>query len=323
MSKSLPDEVFAHLSTIFRKNSISKISKFTSLWAGYGSIFKISLNNDVLLIIKYVSPPLNNKTLSTTSNARKLQSYNVELYFYKYLSSTFINIGSIPQSFSTVKLPSGALCFVMSDLTAKYPSQLGVLNLTHTLCALNWLARFHGHFWNYRNNDKGVWDDGSYWALSTRQEELNAISLKHRVVRERAMDIDKACRDPRFETLIHGDPKSENILWTENGFECAFYDFQYVGIGLGAKDIAYLLCSSVDEDELKNEEEFLRFYLLRLSEVVVSTGKSLNGYNFEQLIVHFENCLLDYVRFMMGWGMWGNYKWALERTKDVLRRIET
>lgn len=44
------------------------------------------------------------------------------------------------------------------------------------------------------------------------------------------------CSRP-YQTLLHGDVKSENLFTTINGNSVAFYDFQYVGLGLGVSDL--------------------------------------------------------------------------------------
>ena len=48
-----------------------------------------------------------------------------------------------------------------------------------------------------------------------------------------------------YITIIHGDVKSENLFSTRDGRAVAFYDFQYVGLGLGVCDLAKLFTCSV------------------------------------------------------------------------------
>lgn len=35
----------------------------------------------------------------------------------------------------------------------------------------------------------------------------------------------------------------------------------------------------------------------------------------------YELCLLDYVRFMAGWGFWGNEKYAIQRVTGLLKAL--
>jgi aminoglycoside phosphotransferase (APT) family kinase protein len=65
-----------------------------------------------------------------------------------------------------------------------------------------------------------------------------------------AHQIDELLRTGAPRTLLHGDAKSPNFLFGRGGdgegaVECAAYDFQYTGAGEPMKDVAYLLCSSV------------------------------------------------------------------------------
>lgn len=36
----------------------------------------------------------------------------------------------------------------------------------------------------------------------------------------------------------------------------------------------------------------------------------------------YELCLLDYVRFMAGWGFWGNDGYARKRAMSVLQQLD-
>ncbi|GKZ35504.1 hypothetical protein AbraIFM66950_006166 [Aspergillus brasiliensis] len=60
-----------------------------------------------------------------------------------------------------------------------------------------------------------------------------------------------------MELYIHGDVKSENLFTTANGEEVAFFDFKYVGLGLGVWDLAKLFTCSVPLDMLVDDEEYL------------------------------------------------------------------
>ncbi len=93
--------------------------------------------------------------------------------------------------------------------------------------------------------------------------------------------------------------------------------------GFGAKDLAYLLCSSVDEDALEGdgEQQLLQHYHMALLARLAQNNKASSSYTFGVLQRHFDLCLVDYVRFMAGWGFWGNVGWAQSRTRQVLDRL--
>ncbi|KAI1813468.1 hypothetical protein GGS20DRAFT_577586 [Poronia punctata] len=134
------------------------------------------------------------------------------------------------------------------------------------------------------------------------------------------------------ETLIHGDVKSENLFATHSGSEVAFYDFQYVGLGLGVCDLAKLFTCSVpvymlveqgqgeeeeEEEELDMQEgerallEYYRENLLR--------GTTDKKYSWDMFVRHWETALVDWFRFQASWGFWGNTEWLEARVRSILR----
>lgn len=129
----------------------------------------------------------------------------------------------------------------------------------------------------------------------------------------------------RHQTLVHGDFKSENLLWNADG-QCCAYDFQYTGRGFGVRDVAYMLASSVDIDVLEQDgcEELLQHYHSRLLQQLDKVGKgdAAQRYSLDVMRSHFDLCIVDYVRFMAGWGMWGNAEWASDRARAVLTRLD-
>jgi thiamine kinase-like enzyme len=179
----------------------------------------------------------------------------------------------------------------------------------------------------------GVWDQGCYWHLDTRQQEFQSIPRSWSQLRGVADQVDAVLKGQRadgsetncHQTLVHGDFKSANLLW--NGGKCCAYDFQYVGKGLGVRDLAYMFASAVDIDVLEadgGEEQLLRHYHSALQGELHRHGKAdaAQRYSYEVMVAQFEACVVDYVRFMAGWGMWGNAEWASERAREVLGRLD-
>lgn len=63
-------------------------------------------------------------------------------------------------------------------------------------------------------------------------------------------------RVPHARTLTHGDLRVDNILFAPGNAECWVVDWQTLGIGSGATDLAYLIGTSVaDPDERAREDE--------------------------------------------------------------------
>lgn len=90
------------------------------------------------------------------------------------------------------------------------------------------------------------------------------------------------------------------------------------------RDVAYLCVSSLDEDVLQQQEQqLLQHYHGELLQQLHAAGKerAAEVYTYDVMLSHFDLCVVDYVRFMAGWGMWGNVQWAKQRTQQVLRQL--
>lgn len=155
---------------------------------------------------------------------------------------------------------------------------------------------------------------------------------------------DDACRRRRrrpYESYIHGDVKSENLFATAAGGDhsrVALFDFQYVGLGLGVCDLAKLFTCSVplrlltthrgDDDDAGDddgdaiprrelgmdagEKRLLEHYRRRLLEIAGF------DYDWGLLVRHWEAALVDWLRFQMSWGAWGNTAWLEARVRSIL-----
>lgn len=147
--------------------------------------------------------------------------------------------------------------------------------------------------------------------------------MSDRLLQQAAPEIDRLLKMgggpgcEKFRTIVHGDFKAANLAFSSSSNPvCCAYDFQYCGGGLGAKDVAYLLCSSVSGAVVgKYWEELLDHYHAELiSRLRSSTNNNIREaaeeYTIDVLKYHFRLCTADFVRFMNGWGYWGNSSWA-------------
>lgn len=180
-------------------------------------------------------------------------------------------------------------------------------------------------------------DDGSEWAeVLCRPVAGGTLSVADLVARALAPKAGGADAGggggslAAYETLIHGDVKSENLFTSEQGDRVAFYDFQYVGLGIGACDLAKLFTCSVPRSMLlgaattttttttgtlpmdEGEERLLRAYLERLRR---ASGRS---YDWDAFVRHWETALVDWLRFQASWGFWGNTEWLEGRARSIL-----
>lgn len=194
--------------------------------------------------------------------------------------------------------------------------------------------------------DKAVWLNGGYTYLATRRTEYNrlakdardewnkplttridgeSVSIAEVVATYLAPSLSGWAPTGEYQTLIHGDVKSENLFTSTSGAEVAFYDFQYIGLGLGVCDLAKLFTCSIPlsmlvthshiPHELKmqnGEKELLERYWTRLKE---TSGKQ---YDWDVFVRHWETALVDWLRFQASWGFWGNSEWLEARVRSVL-----
>ncbi|KAK8039938.1 hypothetical protein PG993_008349 [Apiospora rasikravindrae] len=201
----------------------------------------------------------------------------------------------------------------------------------------------------------GVWQNGGYTYLATRRSEYASLeedddsewsealccqsssfsssSSGDRSVAEQAAYYVSPAHPAAgpYATLIHGDVKSENMFGRSGSSSAAarvaFFDFQYVGLGLGVCDLAKLFTCSVPVSMLvssrsvpssldmqEGEWALLKRYLARLEAV---SGKK---YPWDVFVAHWEAALVDWLRFQASWGFWGNTEWLEARVRDILSR---
>jgi fructose-1,6-bisphosphatase/inositol monophosphatase family enzyme len=134
--------------------------------------------------------------------------------------------------------------------------------------------------------------------LATRPEELAHIegTRLHRF----AGLLDARLRCGGFSTLVHGDAKLANFLFTEDHTRVAAVDFQYVGRGAAIKDVAYFVGSCLDGSECERREpELLKVYFDALRPCL-SNGVDAQALEEEWRSL-YPAAWADFERFMSGW----------------------
>eukprot|EP00241_Pyramimonas_parkeae_P005453 CAMPEP_0114239462 /NCGR_PEP_ID=MMETSP0058-20121206/8480_1 /TAXON_ID=36894 /ORGANISM="Pyramimonas parkeae, CCMP726" /LENGTH=348 /DNA_ID=CAMNT_0001351659 /DNA_START=278 /DNA_END=1324 /DNA_ORIENTATION=- len=300
--------------------------RLQSLWAGYGSVASLTATlksgGTQALIVKRVDPPREADS-GSLGDARKLRSYQVEGSFYKHLAPGVIQAGVCVAETLDLQKEDNRMMLLMTDLTRDFPCQVGSMNVEQAKAAAEWLAGFHAHFWE-RPRAEGVWEQGGYWYLDTRPDEFEAIGSEWNRLKAAAKAINwrvKGGDSNRFRTLIHGDFKAANILHSSDGKRCAAYDFQYVGEGYGVRDMVMLLHSSLQRKTVPSEEEILKHYHQCLCRIL--GHEKAKGYDFDTMMMHYDICVADYVRFMAGWGFWGtDSSWTADKASAVLDKLD-
>ncbi|KAF7715125.1 Aminoglycoside phosphotransferase domain-containing protein [Penicillium ucsense] len=193
-----------------------------------------------------------------------------------------------------------------------------------------------------KTTHRGIWLNGGYTYLATRRREYASLAddsdsewsdllcqsycgSSMSAAEMTALFLTPSGR--AIESYIHGDVKSENLFTTVAGDRVAFYDFQYVGLGLGVCDLAKLLTCSVQMTELVDSNEPLPDQLdmgvgeKRLLEQYYRTlthDQSSDFYEWDSFIRHWETALVDWCRFQASWGFWGNTDWLEARVRSIL-----
>jgi hypothetical protein len=198
--------------TSFEGVTVSKTDHVASLWANYGKIRRLhlrppsdsSLKTPIprTLILKTISPPPIRHS-SDEGHKRKVLSYGVEKWFYEHLASRLdAQSDSIKVARCFVPVtshPNDPLELLLEDLSPEFPvSSYGSCDDSETRCVLRWLAGFHATFWGIHQRkdenislvpppalvvddtvNSGIWEQGTYWYLDTRREELEEVGTKY------------------------------------------------------------------------------------------------------------------------------------------------
>ena len=192
--------------------------------------------------------------------------------------------------------------------------------------ALRWLAWFHAL--NLDRESEGLWECGSYWHLDTRPDELAA--LEDLALKAAAAEIDAALKRCPYQTIIHGDAKLANFVFSEDGDRAAAVDFQYVGRGCGMKDVIMLLSSAVPAEACEARcPELLDDYFGCLKTAIAHCNRRRPelGLDFPQLEQAWRSlyCVAwaDFQRFVKGWspGHWKVHAYSEKLTKQTLAQL--
>jgi hypothetical protein len=277
-----------------------------SLWSGYGEIARyISPKHNSFFIVKHISPPeeqIHPRGWNTqTGHQRKVKSYQIEANFYRNYASSCDTQCVVPKFLAEFS-ENPQQILVLQDLDqAGFSLRKDKVSMADVMLGIKWLAYFHARFLQQDNSD--LWPVGTYWYLATRQDEFKVMQAGK--LKDAAQALDSALNNAHFKTLVHGDAKLANFCFAEgNDFGgLAAVDFQYVGKGIGVKDIAYFLGACLNQDELfKYEQSLLDEYFSQLK-------NALHHYQIEVDFMHLQQewrslypiAWADFYRFLLGW----------------------
>ncbi|MGS0827823.1 oxidoreductase family protein [Shewanella sp. 0m-8] len=307
------------LSYILGTQSFYKVETIQSLWAGYGEIARYRFTSSTqsklksanTFIVKHICPPKQVKHprgwAGSFSHQRKLNSYKVEMNFYKDFADQCDHNCQVPMllGMTSFKHRDGLTqLIVMTDLDSNgFSTRASGLTIDQTKLCLRWLAHFHAKFLKISTETahEGLWPIGTYWHLETRHEEW--LAMPDTMLKSNAAKIDNILKQCKYQTLVHGDAKVANFCFNKKFTDVAAVDFQYVGTGVGVKDVIYLLGSCLTEIDCEsNFSVLLHDYFSELARAI-----ELYQPNIDALLVIKEWQKLvffawaDFERFLVGW----------------------
>lgn len=294
----------------FDDPQLHKQATLQRLWSDYGEIARYySPRLAKTMIVKHVAPPANvnhpRGWHSDIGHQRKVHSYQKEAAFYKSFAALCDEPCYVPQFIALIKNREHGeqQTLVMEDLgsigfTQVYQS----VSELQIKAVLNWLAHFHARFLTI--DTSALWPIGSYWHLATRQAEYNIMPTGG--LKKNAKIIADRLEGAHFRTLIHGDAKLANFCFSTND-DVAAVDFQYVGRGVGVKDVMYFLGSCLSDKLLWDKhDEYVDYYFEVLKNALLLSSL---GSGVEQQIIELEQewralipfAWADFNRFLQGW----------------------
>jgi len=130
---------------------------------------------------------------------------------------------------------------------------------------------------------------------------------------------DERARAERFKTIVHGDPKSANLFLREGAdgaLEVGMIDFQWLGFGLAATDVAHHVVGSIAADALASEAALLDHYHSALCQGLVAFGAAADADDAaarvmprSELQSQYETGVLDMCRMVFAY-QWGRADFA-------------
>lgn len=307
--------LLALLKTTLDDHQLEKQEVIQKLWSDYGEIARYySPKRMGTIIVKHVSPPDEvhhpRGWNSQTSHQRKLLSYQIEAFFYQDFSRQCDTFCKVPKLIASLEnsqhQPNEQQMLVLEDLDfAGFAERRMRSTVAEAKLCIRWLAYFHACFLNTKANN--LWPIGTYWQLATRQDELAV--MPEGALKQQAAQIDSQLNNARFQTLVHGDAKLANFCFSAKAEQVAALDFQYVGLGVGVKDLAYLLGACFNDKELfEHEAELLNYYFQQLAAGIkhydVTCDITLLEAEWRKL---YAFAWADFFRFLQGWSP-GHYK---------------
>ena len=317
-----------NIQRLLNDTSVIKQETLQSLWSGSGSIVRyFSEHKQQSYIVKQIKT--DNENLShprgwntSTSHQRKLTSYKVELAFYQQFAKHTSDTCKVPRLIACESRADGCLLILedLDDIGFAVRKDTG--DWQTVKLGIRWLANFHAKF--MFNDNQELWQQGGYWHLGTRQDEFNA--MPNGDLKQAALKLDLALQQAKYQTVLHGDAKLENMCFNLNGDDVALVDFQYAGKGVGIVDLAYFVGSAFHQTELEiYHDDILNEYFAQLKLALTSEKRTLDFSELEQEYRRlYPIAWADFHRFLIGWNpkSWKINNYIKTMTERALTELE-
>lgn len=283
-----------------------------------------------LLFLKVVEP----SPLPATATAeakrkwdRNLQSYANEVMF---LSNDAIKeaLASrqvvVPGTLGVEAVPGKRYALLTDNLRQSFTT-FAVHPAARTAEVITWLADFHGAFQGRVPSGHSLWEFGTHVHLERRppgetdmlpasiasfskafegidpffaRPEVASLGERLRNVAPLvARHLTPRPQNQNRTTLVHGDFKGANYFLRNEGEGVAAIDWQWTGPGIGATDMIYLFCGSVEDEIVDNYKYWLAQYHNRLAD---------ESYSFDDFYIDFKAATLDYARWVFAYRLVGD-----------------
>jgi hypothetical protein len=321
MMPAMPDEAALGAWVVEKLGGrVARVDAVQTLWSGYGRILRFALTgaDAASAVVKHVTPPDVVRHPrgwgGDAGHQRKLRSYEVERAFY---AGHAVDRAHRTARCHAAESDGSGLRLLLEDLDfAGYGGRRSQLDDDELGRCLGWLASFHAA--HLGRSTEGLWQNGTYWHLATRQDELRA--MKNRALREAAAPLDAALRSCPYRTWVHGDAKVANFCFAAD--DVAAVDFQYVGGGCGVQDVAYFLSSCLDDAACERQAASLLDVYFAALRARLPGG--VDGAAVERAWrALYPAAWADFHRFLNGWAPdhWKLHGYTRRMTRQALDRL--
>ncbi|AJA07579.1 hypothetical protein SKP52_03250 [Sphingopyxis fribergensis] len=189
--------------------------------------------------------------------AKLTGTYVKEVSWYRELAADS-GVAAPVCHFADIAADDVDFILILSDLApARQGDQLAGLSLAALVPCIKAAAQLHAHLWNdarltdlaWLSRDNGDLVRALFPQLYAGFRERYAARLAPDVLDLGAGLVDRLdaylAREPAARTIVHGDLRIDNILFAPDGEACWLVDWQTLGRGSGAADLAYLVGTSI------------------------------------------------------------------------------